>query len=97
MPEAMACGLPVITTPFLGLPDEFGVAGVHYALSGWETDILTDDIRRFLANEQHRQRLGSKARRWVVENLDVNHSLDQYAAFYRDVVGQSRQKRLRIA
>lgn len=97
MPEAMACGLPVIATPFLGLPEEFGTPGVHYVLSNWEIDNLAGDIRRFLEDSESRKTLGREARRWVEQKLDVTHSLDQYAAFYREVVAHSPQKGLKIS
>ena len=94
MPEAMACGLPVISTPFLGLPEEFGTRGVHYVLSNWEIENLAGDISRFLDDSESRQNFGREARRWVEQNLDVTHGLDQYAAFYREVVAHSPQRAL---
>ncbi len=85
VPEAMACGLPVIMTHFLGLPDEFGIPGQHYILSDWDTKRLANDIRIFLAEPSRRAGLGQAARRWVEQNLDVEKSLDDYAALYRKV------------
>ncbi len=35
--EAMACGVPVIITPFLGLSDDLGKAGEHYLLAGLQS------------------------------------------------------------
>ena len=88
VPEAMACGLPVIMTPFLGLPNEFGVPGQHYILSDWDTMRLANDIRNFLADPIRRVSLGQTARQWVEQNLDVEKSLDAYAALYHKIKGE---------
>ncbi len=80
--EAMASGVPVIMTPFVGLSEEFGSQGREYLLTGWDPERLASDIEELLADEQHRHELGKKARRWAVETLDVNLSLDRYAALY---------------
>ena len=61
MPEAMACGLPVITTPFLGLPAEFGFPGVHYVLTDWNTEVLAADIQKQLSRGEYRRQLGQAA------------------------------------
>ncbi|HZW03119.1 MAG TPA: glycosyltransferase family 4 protein, partial [Anaerolineaceae bacterium] len=50
VPEAMASGLPVVMTPFTGLPAEFGQPGRHYLLSDWQPETLAADLRRLLAD-----------------------------------------------
>jgi glycosyltransferase involved in cell wall biosynthesis len=83
VPEAMACGLPVIMTPFIGLPEEFGRAGAQYVLSGWRRDELAGHIHDLLVDAPARQQLGAAARRWVERTLDLNRSLNAYCALYR--------------
>ncbi len=85
IPEAMACGLPVILTPFIGLPQEFGRPDEHYCLTDWEVPVLAADLRHLLQNQARRQELGRSARRWMEANFDVNRSLDAYASLYRQV------------
>jgi glycosyltransferase involved in cell wall biosynthesis len=85
IPEAMACGLPVILTPFLGLPEEFGRPGEHYVLSDWAVPVLAADLGLLLSQPERRAALGQSARRWMESNFDVNRSLDAYAALYRRV------------
>ena len=89
--EAMACGLPVVTTPFLGLPAEYGVPGVHYVLSDWDTEVLAADIHKLLSCGEYRRQLGQAARSWVQGNLDIDDSLDKYAAFYRELASCHRR------
>jgi glycosyltransferase involved in cell wall biosynthesis len=93
VPEAMACGLPVIMTPFIGLPEEFGRPDRHYILSSWDVETLAADMRMLLQQARRRQCLGESARQWAVENLDVHHSLNDYAALYRNLKAKSRSKR----
>ena len=97
VPEAMACGLPVILMPFTGLSEEFGSPGLHYVLSDWNVKVLASDIRRLLVNRPHREMLGREARRWVEQNLDVNHSMNKYAAMYHEVTERSKMKHIRAS
>ena len=97
MSEAMACGLPVISTPFIGLPEEIGVPGTHYILSSWDTKVLAADIGKLLSDEGYRRTLGQQARHWVAENLDTNRSLDQIATLYRELASRARRKKLSVS
>jgi glycosyltransferase involved in cell wall biosynthesis len=85
VPEAMATGLPVLMTPFIGLPQEFGRAGVHYVLSDWEQQRLAADLECLLTSVQMRQQIGEAGRRWVQQTQDVPYSLDAYAELYREL------------
>lgn len=88
VPEAMACGIPIIMTPFLGLPEEFGMPGTHYVLSSWEPEGLASDIRSLLSSSEHRRNLGDEGRHWVERKLDVKYSLDRYASMYFELAGR---------
>lgn len=94
--EAMACGVPVVLTPFVGLADELGFPGVHYELSSWDPNDLAASIRRLLKDRGYRRKLGLEGRRWVEQKLGINKSLDQYAALYRELTGQFREAKRRI-
>jgi len=92
IPEAMACGVPVIMTPFIGLPEEFGVAGTHYVLSDRNVETLAANIEKLLDDPGLREHISRRARIWVEDNLTVRHSLDQYASLYHDLCeGRRRQ------
>ena len=83
--EAMACGLPVIVTPFLGLSDDLGKAGEQYLLSDFDPDTLAATMIEVLTNETMRTSLSRKGRLWIEQTMDLQQSLDRYAALYREL------------
>ena len=85
VPEAMACGLPVVMTPFVGLSQEFGEAGTHYIRTDWEPDTMASDLRQLLSDPEARANLGARARDLVTHQLDVNQSLNSYSQLYRSL------------
>ena len=84
--EAMAAGLPVITTPFYGLSAELGRPGEHYLLAAYDAADLCRLMERVLANKPLAAELGRAGRGWVMARMDIEAVLDQYAALYRELV-----------
>jgi glycosyltransferase involved in cell wall biosynthesis len=81
--EAMATGLPVITTPFIGLPAEFGIPGRHFRLVEAEPAVLGAAVEDFARSEKMRTEFGRAAREWAESRMRVELSLDRYADLYR--------------
>lgn len=80
--EAMASGLPVILTPVVGLPEEFGKAGQEYLLVKRNPEAFAAAISELLQNGDLRKKLGRQGRNWVEKTMDVERSLDRYATLY---------------
>jgi glycosyltransferase involved in cell wall biosynthesis len=59
--EALACGLPVMVTPEVGLAREISLAGAGLVVDG-EPAILGPALARLLAGEEQRRRMGVAAR-----------------------------------
>ena len=89
--EAMASGLPVVMTPFVGLPAEFGEPGRQYLLAESRADELGLIVERVLSQKALRDEMGQSARRWVEEHMDVEMTLDEYAGLYRGLANGFKQ------
>jgi glycosyltransferase involved in cell wall biosynthesis len=68
--EAMACGLPVVTTTVAGIPevvvhDQNGLLAEPH-----DVPAIADHLALLLADARRRRRLGAEARREVVAHFD---------------------------
>lgn len=93
VPEAYACGLPVVMTPFQGLPEEFGRKDVHHMLVERDPASIADAVTGLLAAPERRQELGARARNWAERELALETALDRYASLYRELGGGFNGKR----
>ena len=87
--ESMACGVPCVTTPFIGIPDdgeEYGVAEEHYVQSSYDPEVLAGDIWRMLDDDEARLKMGEKAAAWIAETQEMGKAADRLAEIYRDLV-----------
>lgn len=84
--EAMACAIPCVLTPFLGLSDAFGCPGEQYILAERTPDAIAQAVMALLEDSERRVQLGQQARRWVETHMDLEKSLDHYASLYRELV-----------
>lgn len=83
--EAMACGKPVVITPFVGLSDDLGKAGQEYLLTERNPEALAAIFQQLVDDEAHSAELAERGRDWIVANMSLDRSIDLYAQLYRDV------------
>jgi glycosyltransferase involved in cell wall biosynthesis len=84
--EAMACGLPVVTTRFEGFPgdgDELGTAGTEFVVEEREPELFVKQIRGLLYDAPAASaELGKRARQWMEQHHSLHQVVDDLAAFY---------------
>jgi glycosyltransferase involved in cell wall biosynthesis len=85
--EAMASGLPVASTKFIGFPEtEFGTEGREFVMIDHDPKKLTSQLCTLLEDSELRTQLGANARKWVENHLDLETTLDSYAQLYRKLL-----------
>lgn len=78
--EAMAAGLPVITTKFEGFSDTWGKNGEQIIVVDRDIEAIEKNIQSIINNKEFRTRLIANAKAYVEEMHDVSKSLDKYVA-----------------
>ena len=82
--EAMATGLPIVLTPFMGLSDELGIASEQYLLAERSCNSLREKILNLIEDKNLRESLSIKAREWIVNNMQINRNAEQYTNVFRE-------------
>jgi len=84
--EAMACGIPVISTP-VGVMSELIQDGVNGLLFDWDAQALAARIRTLLEDAALAQRLG-EAGRQAVQQYEASAVIERYARGYTALITQ---------
>lgn len=89
--EAMACGLPVVLTPFESLSADIGEAGRDFCVAERTSPDLADAIEPLLQDPNRRRAMGNSARRWIEATMDLEGTLDRYMSLYRELSAARRK------
>jgi len=87
--EAMACGLPVVSTDLpTGVPwvNQHGVTGL--VVPPADSAALADAIRRLIEDEALRRKMGDAGRRRAAERFSREQMVDHFVALIEKVVGE---------
>jgi glycosyltransferase involved in cell wall biosynthesis len=87
--EAMAWGLPVITTESGGLPTIIEHGQTGYLVPMRDPDALADAIETLHSDPKKRAEIGAEARRYVRENHSWSSHVDRLESVYDRVVNGS--------
>ena len=88
--EAMSSRTAVLTTRFRGLSSEIGRPGQEFALCERDAASISKSLDELLSNAERLHGLAEAGHRFVRENMDLDRSIDAYAAIYREVAGANR-------
>ncbi|KAB2880052.1 N-acetyl-alpha-D-glucosaminyl L-malate synthase BshA [bacterium] len=84
--EAMASGVPVVTTNVGGLP-EINVHGeTGYLEKLGDVDAMADDIVKILSDKSLQQQLGNASRKRVIDNFGTDRVVQMYIDYYENVL-----------
>ena len=82
--EAMARGLPVITTPVGGIPEVVQNGRNGILVTPQDVDAIAQALRTLLGSASERGRLGTAARETIEQNFALPVTLDRLAAIYHE-------------
>lgn len=89
--EAMACGLPAISTRLVGIPDLIRNEETGLLVAPNNTAELADALARLMHDQALAARLAESGRQWVYEKFDLKNCLDPLVAQYRKRLGPLQQ------
>ena len=84
--EAMACGVPVVSTDVGGLPEVNVEGETGFLRPIGDVEGLTEAARTILTRPDLHARMAETARRVAVERYDIDRIVPQYEAHYQRVV-----------
>lgn len=85
--EAEACEVPVIATRIGGIPEVVTEGETGFLSDIGDIEKMSDDVMKFLNNEEMRLNFGKKAREFAVSRYSSDLIIPQYIAFYEKVLG----------
>jgi glycosyltransferase involved in cell wall biosynthesis len=88
--EAMACGKPVVMTPFEGLSSDLGEPGREYLLAEHDPDALAQVLKRLLADPALAADVGARGLEWVRSRMSLGDSVTRYAQLYEELAAVRR-------
>ncbi|MEM8548785.1 MAG: glycosyltransferase family 4 protein, partial [Pseudomonadota bacterium] len=87
--EAMACGIPVVSTDGGALPEIVGDAG--RVVPAAKAEPLAEAIAELLRDEQAREKLGAAARKRILETFSWQVCAQQMVSYYREVIARANR------
>lgn len=87
--EAMACGVPVVSTTVAGIPELVAHEQNGLLASPHQIDEITAGLKSLLTDPAKRQRLGAAARNTIMAEFNLQTSARQLAMLYRTIAHQS--------
>jgi len=89
--EAMACGVPVVSSDIGGLP-ELNVDGqTGYLCPLGDIDVFTDRTRRILVDNERHDKMSEAARTRATTHFDQDNIVPHYERYYEEVAERRRQ------
>src|SRR5690606_8375069 len=87
--EAMACGLPVVTTDCGGMREVItnGVDG--FVVPVRDPQAMADALETLMMNKTLRTTIGAAARPRIIESFTLDQQAEQFLSFYQSVLPEA--------
>ncbi|HEV8607749.1 MAG TPA: glycosyltransferase family 4 protein [Tepidisphaeraceae bacterium] len=89
--EAMACGLPGISTRLVGIPDLVIHEKTGLLVEPGNVQQIADAIIRLHNNPAEARQFAANARQWIIEKFDLANSLDPLIALFRGKLASNHE------
>jgi len=86
--EAMACGLPVITTPAGGIPELVRPGTDGMVTKGFDQEEYAQAIIELLENDEKRKNLGKAGRKRVEDSFAAERVVSMYERVFEDILSK---------
>ena len=95
--EAMACGLPVVSTRLVGIPDLVVDEECGLLVESADPSAFADACERLIGDPALAAKLASAGRQRVVEHFDLRSCLEPLLKRFRSSVGRASRSTSRSA
>ena len=86
--EAMAAGLPVVSTAVGGVPELVREGETGLLVPSEDAGALAQALQALVDDPAHRQAMGAAARRHAVARFDIRHTVRRYEQLYEKLLTQ---------
>ena len=83
--EAMASGLPVVVTPYLGFPSIFGNDGENFIMSDFDEKAISIHLEKILNTDSLKEKIVSNSLVRANEHLAIRNSVSEFANLYHKI------------
>lgn len=90
--EAMASGLPVISTFHAGIPSVIEDGATGFLVNEWDIDALAQKMLLLAENAALRERIGRAAKTFAIEHLDIRKKAVELEEIYNSLMNKNYLK-----
>lgn len=84
--EALACGIPVVTTATGGIPEQIEDGITGFLTPQGKAEAMAERIIQLLENDQLRLRMGTQAADAAKKNFDLEKQVKEYIDWYIEII-----------